>query len=135
MTIALYRHYIKTWESLKMSTIRIFKPSNVLFGKKQWIFRQHFFQTWFPLLVAFHRSGTCSLPILTQANFPEGLDLKSEFNVPSNIKKPECVSFILSFIPLKFFATALYNSVRHVPVCRNSSLYKRVKCVGRVGSI
>ena len=31
----------------------------------------------------------------------------------SNIKKPECVSFILSFIPLKFSSTVLYNSVRH----------------------
>ena len=34
----------------------------------------------------------------------------------SNIKKSECVSFILLLIPLKFSSTVLYNSVRHASV-------------------
>ena len=42
----------------------------------------------------------------------------------SKIKKPKCVSFIHSFIPPKFSSTVLYNSVRHAPVCRNTSLLK-----------
>ena len=44
----------------------------------------------------------------------------------SNSKKPEPVflSFFLSFIPLKFSSTVLYNSVRHASACRNASLPK-----------
>ena len=34
-------------------------------------------------------------------------------------------SFILSFIPLKFSSTVLYNSVRHTSAYRNTSLPKR----------
>ena len=34
------------------------------------------------------------------------------------------LSFILSFIPLKFSSTVLYNSVRHASACRNASDFK-----------
>ena len=52
-----------------------------------------------------------------QLKIESGLQVGEEF-----YKKPECVSFIHSFIPLKFSSTVTYNSVRHTSAGRNASV-------------